>query len=66
LLRKGPNSNLGNKPYAEKRPILLASEFEATRRLAEENADWTPERLLGRQQQLASVASAIWKISQLS
>jgi hypothetical protein len=66
LLRKGPNSNLGNKPYAEKRPILLASEFEATRRLAEENADWTPERLLGRQHQLASVASAIWKISQLS
>ncbi len=66
LIRKTQNGLLGNKAYAEKRPVLLACEFASTAELARENSDWTPERLLGRQQKLANQASAIWRIAQLS
>lgn len=66
LIRKTQNGLLGNKPYTDKRPVLQACEFASTRELADENADWTPERLLGRQQKLANRASAIWRIAQLS
>lgn len=66
LIRKTQNGLLGNKTYAEKRPVLLACEFASTKELARENAEWTPERLLGRQQKLANQASAIWRIAQLS
>lgn len=66
LIRKSQNGQLGNLPYAAKRPVLQACEFETTQELANENAEWTPDRLLGRQHQLANRASAIWRISQLS
>lgn len=65
LLRRSANVSLGNKSYAEKRPVLAASEFSLTRELAEENADWSPDRLLSRQRRLASLAGARWRVSQL-
>lgn len=66
LLRRGPNVQLGNKPWSEKRPVLATSEFSLTRELADENAEWTPDRLLARQHQLASLAGARWRLSQLA
>lgn len=66
MLEAGKNKILGNKPYAEKRPVLQQSRFLLTRRLAEENADWTPERLEARQKQFANLATAIWRIAQFS
>lgn len=66
LLATGANRDLGNAPYAEKAPVFRASTIGITRKVAEENADWTPERVAARQQWMAAQATAIWRISQLS
>ena len=64
-LAAGQNRDLGNRPYSEKRTVFQQGEFEITRRLATENATWTPERIAARQQWLASQATAIWRLSEL-
>lgn len=66
LLAKGANKDIGNSAYAGKRPVLQASNFGLTRKLAEDNADWTPERIAARQKALAKLATSIWRIDQLS
>lgn len=66
LLRTAPNRDAGNDDYATKRAVYAQSNFEITRKLAEENADWTPERLASRQRWMANQATAIWRIAQLS
>lgn len=66
LLAKGVNKDIGNEVYEIKRPILQASSFGLTRKLAEENADWTSDRIAARQKLLAKLATAIWRIDQLS
>jgi hypothetical protein len=66
LLAKGANKDIGNESYAIKRPILQASGFGLTQKLGEENADWTPDRIAARQKLLAKLATAIWRIDQLS
>lgn len=66
LLAKGVNKDIGNAAYATKRPVLQASGFGLTQKLAEENADWTPDRIAARQKLLAKLASAIWRIDLLS
>lgn len=66
LLAKGANKDIGNAGYAAKRPVLQASEFGLTRKLAEENQEWTPARIAARQKLLAKLASAVWRIDQLS
>lgn len=66
LLRNSQNRDLANGDYAAKRQVLLQSNFKITRALAEENADWTPERLAARQRGMANQATAIWRIAQLS
>jgi len=37
-----------------------------TRKIAEDNADWTPERIAARQKALAKLATSVWRIAQLS
>lgn len=66
LLRSTRNRDIGNEDYAAKRLLYQQSNFQITRELAEKNAEWTPERLATRQQWMASQATAIWRISQLS
>ncbi len=66
LLKTAANRDLGNATYGEKRPVYEGSTFALTKRLAEDHAEWTPERIGQRQQWMASQAIAIWKISQLS
>lgn len=66
LLAKGENKNIGNAAYTIKRPILQASGFGLTQKLGEENADWTPDRIAARQKLLAKLATAVWRIDQLS
>lgn len=66
LLAKGSNKDIGNASYAVKRPVLQASGFGLTQKLGEENADWTPDRIAARQKLLAKLATAIWRIDQLS
>lgn len=66
LLAKGANKDIGNAAYAVKRPVLQASNFDLTQKLAEENANWTPERIEARQKLLAKLATAVWRIDVLS
>lgn len=66
MLEAGKNKDIANKPYEHKRPVLQQSAFLLTRKLAEENGDWTPERVEARQRQLANIATGIWRIAQLS
>lgn len=65
MLETGKNRDLGNKPYNLKRDVLSESAIGLTRHLAEENADWTPERLDSWQRWLAGMATGVWRISQL-
>ena len=66
LLNAAENRDLGTKPYTEKRPVYGESHFALTRRLAEENSEWTPERISAWQHWLATQAAAIWRIDQLT
>ena len=66
LLNRSKNRDLGNTEYLQKRPILAASAFVLTKKLAEEADDWTPERIGTRQKALAKIATSVWRIAQLS
>ena len=66
LMAKGANKNVGNAPFATKKPVLAASTFELTRKIAEDNADWRPERIAARQKGLAKLATSVWRVAQLS
>jgi hypothetical protein len=64
-LAAGPNRDLGNVTFAEKKAAYAMCEFELTRRIAAENDEWTPERIAVRQQWLANQATAIWRIAEM-
>lgn len=66
LLATGANRNIGNAPYSGKVEAFRASTFAITQKIAEENADWTPERIAARQNWMATQATAIWRVAQLS
>ncbi|MDP1587180.1 MAG: HNH endonuclease family protein, partial [Prosthecobacter sp.] len=65
LMHAGANRDLGNTPYATKRPVLQGSGFALTRKLAEDHADWSPERIEAHQNWMANQATSIWRIAQL-
>jgi hypothetical protein len=66
LLASAVNRDLGNKSFADKRQVYRTSEFAITRQVAEDNAEWNAERIAVRQNQMARLATAIWRIDQLS
>ncbi len=66
LLQSSANRDQGNDNYTTKRPVYANSGFVVTRKLAEENAEWNPERIAARQSWMAKQAIAIWQISRLS
>lgn len=66
LMQSGANRDVGNAPFATKKTAFAASQFEITRKVATDNADWTPERLAARQNWMANQAASIWRITQLS
>lgn len=66
LLQSGANRDAGAMEYAVKRSIYERSGFGITQKLAEENLEWTPERITARQAWMADQATSIWRIAQLS
>jgi hypothetical protein len=66
LLQTGQNKNLGNAEYLAKRPVYATSTFLLTREVAEQNADWKPDRITTRQKALANLATSIWRVAQLT
>jgi hypothetical protein len=65
LLEAGRNRDIGNAPYAEKRPVLSASTVAGTRAFAASHDDWTPETLARLQRAMAKQATAVWRIDAL-
>lgn len=65
LLEKDLNRDGGNADWEAKRPVLRESGFTTTQPLAE-LPDWTPQRIAGRQRDMARAATALWRVSQLS
>ena len=61
----GPNRDVGNGTYPEKTPFYAQSEFQITKRVASEHADWTPDIIASRQQWLANQATSIWRLAEL-
>lgn len=66
LLQSGANKDLGNAAYSAKRTVYQQSGFGITRKLAEDHAEWTPERIVAHQHWMAAQATAIWRVAQLS
>lgn len=66
LLNQAQNRALGNAEFSIKKPVLAVSNFVLTKKLAEENAEWTPERISTRQKAMAKVSTGIWRIARLS
>ena len=66
LMKSGANKDAGNANFASKKAAYATSGFTLTRKVAEDNADWTPARLAARQQWMANQATSIWRIAQLS
>jgi len=46
--------------------VYAESSFGITKKIADDNADGTPERMAARQKWMAHQATAIWRIDQLS
>lgn len=66
LLEAGLNKTIGNGSYATKRIAYERSAYITTQKVASENDDWTPERIAARQNGMATMATAIWRVGQLS
>lgn len=66
LLHAGANRDLGNMDYAQKRQTYQQSNFAITKKLGDDNATWTPERIGAHQNWMAAQATSIWRIAQLS
>lgn len=66
LMQSGANRDAGSQEYGMKRDAYRQSGFAITRRIAEENTEWSPERIAARQSWMADQATSIWRIAQLS
>ncbi len=66
LIDSSANRDMGNKQFLEKKPILAASVFQLTRKIVEDNQNWTPDRIAARQKSMSKIATNIWRIAQLS
>jgi hypothetical protein len=65
LLETGKNNECQNKLFAEKKFVYQRSQYVMTRNVAD-YPEWTPSQVKSRQENLARLATAIWRISQLS
>lgn len=66
LMEARPNRDVGNGDYDSKKAAYAASVFSLTRKVAEENEDWSPSRIETRQQALARIATSVWRVAQLA
>lgn len=66
LLQTAANRDVGIEPYTVKRLEYQHSNFDLTKKLAEQNREWSPQQIVSWQRWMAKQASSIWRISQLS
>lgn len=63
LLTQSENRDVGNKGFDEKRAVYEKSNFEITKKIAEDNSTWDRGRIVNRQKAMAKWASVIWRLS---
>jgi len=56
------NRDIGNAVYNEKKKAYETSCFEVTKKIAEEYAEWNPDKIASRQNWMATQATAVWRI----
>ncbi|MBK1837841.1 DUF262 domain-containing protein [Azospirillum sp. YIM B02556] len=66
LLQTSTNKRLGNAEYVDKRPIYAESIYALTREIAENHEEWMPRAVSQRQKAMAKIATAVWRVPQLS
>jgi hypothetical protein len=66
MLESGKNRDVGNASFESKVATFRESCFVLTRKIADDNHEWAPDRIEARQKALAKVATSVWKVSQLS
>ena len=65
LLEDSINKEAGNQVFEAKSKLYETSQFGMTRKLAEENTTWNPERINRRQLWMANLAKTIWRVDQI-
>ncbi|MDR0792858.1 MAG: DUF262 domain-containing HNH endonuclease family protein [Chitinophagaceae bacterium] len=66
LLEAGKNRQAGNQSFNTKKEIFQNSQFDISRKIAEDNKDWNTEKIANRQRWMAKQAISIWQIAQLN
>jgi hypothetical protein len=66
LLQSGANRDLGTAEYDQKRAVYRQSGFAITQKLGNDNAEWKPDRIAAVQNWMATQATSVWRIAQLS
>lgn len=66
LMASGANRDAGTEGFLAKRALYEHSGFAITRKLAQDNTAWTPERIATWQNWMADQATSVWRIDQLS
>ena len=66
IMSTAQNRNLGNAGLDVNKNVFQNSEFQLTQRVATENAEWNTNRIEHHQTWMATQATAIWRIAQLS
>ena len=61
-LKTSRNREVGNAGYEVKHEAYRNSDFQLTRTVAEHYDTWDEQKIASRQQQMANVASAIWRV----
>lgn len=57
LMQSGQSREAGVAEFEGKRALYQSSDFEITRKLTQENTEWTPERIAARQNWMADQAT---------
>jgi uncharacterized protein with ParB-like and HNH nuclease domain len=63
LIAAESNSQLGDKPFSEKKKIYKISQLKITKALSDYD-DWTPESINKRQTKLADLAVQVWRFKE--
>jgi len=66
LLQTSVNRDLGDAGFALKKEKYRESEFETTRKIPEDAAEWTTEAIVRRQRWLAKQAKTVWRLDEMS
>ena len=62
LLKAKANRDMGNGTYADKSPVYETSDFEITKKVAEEYNEWTADKIASRQSWMAAQATTVWRV----